>query len=147
MLQITKIIRFEMAHAIAGYEGACKDIHGHSYELHVTVSNTNIQADKYIPAPGFILDFKELKKHIQTTVTDELDHKLILSAGFLKNNTDRTNSFLKNLLVWEVEPTAENLLVFIRLRLNEVLPDNIRLTRLRLYETKDSYSEWLCSPV
>lgn len=38
MLQLTKIFHFEMAHAIDGYAGACKNIHGHTYELHVTVS-------------------------------------------------------------------------------------------------------------
>ena len=38
MLKLTKIFHFEMAHAIHGYAGACKHIHGHSYELHVTVT-------------------------------------------------------------------------------------------------------------
>ena len=60
MITITKVFRFEMAHAIFGYAGKCKNIHGHSYVLHVTVTNSSGD-DDFILAPGFILDFKELK--------------------------------------------------------------------------------------
>lgn len=62
MLMVTKIFQFEMAHAIYGYPGACKNIHGHSYELHVTVS-ADYKKRSYIPDTGFIIDFKELKKN------------------------------------------------------------------------------------
>ena len=48
-----------MAHAIHSYAGACKNIHGHFYELQVTVSGKE-WGDEYIPAPAFIFDFKEL---------------------------------------------------------------------------------------
>jgi 6-pyruvoyltetrahydropterin/6-carboxytetrahydropterin synthase len=61
MLQLTKIFHFEMGHAIYGYTGICKNIHGHSYELHVTVSAEEEKQD-YIASPGFIIDFKEIKK-------------------------------------------------------------------------------------
>ena len=44
MLLLTKIFDFETAHAIDGYNGMCKNIHGHSYELHVTVGSLVIAA-------------------------------------------------------------------------------------------------------
>ena len=72
MLSVTKIFYFEMAHAIYGYSGPCKNVHGHSYELHVTVGADD-QGDEFIPAPGFILDFKELKSIVNTSVIDILD--------------------------------------------------------------------------
>ena len=65
MLQLTKIFQFETAHAIFGYQGGCKNIHGHSYELHVTVASPH---DDFIPAPGFILDFKKLKAIVSAAV-------------------------------------------------------------------------------
>ncbi len=37
IIRITKAFNFEMAHALLGYKGPCKHIHGHSYELFVTV--------------------------------------------------------------------------------------------------------------
>lgn len=67
MLSLTKIFHFEMAHAIYGYPGSCKNIHGHSYELQVTVTR-DIEPQNYIPAPGFILDFKELKQFISVAL-------------------------------------------------------------------------------
>ena len=37
MVRITKAFKFEMAHALHGYDGLCKNIHGHSYRLWVTI--------------------------------------------------------------------------------------------------------------
>ena len=111
MLSVTKIFYFEMAHAIYGYSGPCKNVHGHSYELHVTVSNSFF-GDDYIPAPGFVLDFKELKQLVQSSVLEMLDHKIVLSDQFLANNN--AMALQQNLLVWKAEPTAENILIYIQ---------------------------------
>ncbi|HNA91020.1 MAG TPA: 6-carboxytetrahydropterin synthase [Chitinophagaceae bacterium] len=140
MLQVTKIFYFEMAHALAGYEGACKNIHGHSYELHVTVLKA-IDDQHYLPPPGFIIDFKEIKKLVNEYVIKELDHKLLLSKGYLGKQSHL--STLANLVIWEAEPTAENILIFIRLVLEKHFSASIQLARLKLFETKDSYAEWL----
>ena len=139
MLSITKIFHFEMAHAIYGYAGACKNIHGHSYELHVTASAA---ADEtvYIPSPGFMADFKDIKKWVQASVIEKFDHCLLLSADFIAANL--TVSSLKNLVIFEAEPTAENLLIHIRLMLVKIFPENLKLIHLKLFETKDSYAEW-----
>jgi 6-pyruvoyltetrahydropterin/6-carboxytetrahydropterin synthase len=48
----------------------------------------------------------------------------------------------ENLVAWEAEPTAENLLLFIKRAIQDELPDDIKLTELRLYETKNSYATW-----
>lgn len=128
-----------MAHAIHGYSGACKNIHGHSYELHVSVSSTLNDAD-YIPSPGFLIDFKEIKKLVSESVIKILDHRLLLSEAFLKEN--KSFSSAENLVIFEAEPTAENLLVYIRNLLKKQVPENIRLTHLKLFETKDSYADW-----
>ncbi|MBL0202295.1 MAG: 6-carboxytetrahydropterin synthase [Chitinophagaceae bacterium] len=140
MLSITKIFHFEMAHAIYGYAGACKNIHGHSYELHVTVSAEGDET-VYIPPPGFMADFKDIKKWVQAAVIEKMDHSLLLSPDFIAANP--TVSSLKNLVIFEAEPTAENLLIQIRLILVKILPVNLKLIRLKLFETKDSYAEWI----
>lgn len=128
-----------MAHAIHDYRGACKNVHGHSYELHITVAGN--RPDDYIPAPGFICDFKELKKIVSSTVIEALDHKLILSVNFLEENPGIHSQ--DNLVLWQNEPSVENLLIHIRNRLKEHLPEATRLAALKLYETKDSYAEWI----
>ncbi len=140
MIQLTKIFQFEMAHAIHGYPGACKNIHGHSYELHVTVSAVNDNKN-YIPAPGFVMDFKEIKRLVYNSIIAGLDHKVILSSKFLLDNPAYTSQ--ENLVQWEAEPTAENMLIFIKQKLTNQLPAEVKLVQLKLYETKDSYAEWI----
>ena len=140
MLILTKIFHFEMAHAIHGYSGACKNIHGHSYELHVSISSTELNED-YITAPGFIIDFKDLKKLINSTIIDKFDHKLVLSRAFLNDHKTILNE--ENLIEWEVEPTVENLLLYIKKILTARLSNELKLVKLKLHETKDSYAEWV----
>ena len=139
MLQITKIFRFEMAHAMYGYPGKCKDIHGHSYELHVTIAPTDI-SENFLPGPGLIMDFKELKQIVNEGLIRQLDHKLVLSDDFI---TAHSTAHSENLLEWKHEPSAENILVYIRQFLSKHLPEHIRLSKLKLFETNDSYAEWI----
>ncbi|MFZ7116445.1 MAG: 6-pyruvoyl trahydropterin synthase family protein [Bacteroidota bacterium] len=139
MLSITKIFNFEMAHAINGYEGACRHIHGHSYQLYVSVSFAK-DGPEFISSPGFIIDFKVLKQIVESAVVGVLDHKLVLSKDYLSNKP--YVELLENLIVWEFEPTVENILLYIKDAIRSELPVDLRLTALKLYETKDSYSEW-----
>ncbi|MBN8835960.1 MAG: 6-carboxytetrahydropterin synthase [Sphingobacteriia bacterium] len=140
MLRLTKIFYFETAHAIYGYEGKCKNIHGHSYKLEVTVATTSSGED-YIPSPGFIIDFKDLKQIVRSTIVDHFDHKLILSEQYLKANPGIEKQ--DSLVIWNVEPTAENILVYIKKHIEKELPANTNLACLRLYETESSYAEWV----
>lgn len=140
MLRVTKIFHFEMAHAIHGYAGPCKNIHGHSYELYVTVAAAN-DTDDYIPTPGFVIDFKDIKKLVNNSVIEYFDHKLVLSRDFLAENPSFATA--KNLVTWDAEPTAENLLLFMKGALCTKFSDDIMLFQLKLYETKDSYAEWI----
>jgi 6-pyruvoyltetrahydropterin/6-carboxytetrahydropterin synthase len=129
-----------MAHALEGYDGPCKNIHGHSYELHVGIAGAQI-TDDYFPAPGFIIDFKLLKQLVKLTVIEKFDHKLALSKTYL----DKFPAVIdeKNLEVLEFEPSVENLLIFIQQSLSGVLPKGVKLTSLKLFETRDSYAEWI----
>ncbi len=139
MLKLTKIFHFEMAHAIHGYTGTCKNIHGHSYELHVSVSS-DFTETAYIPSPGFMIDFKAIKKLVQSAVIEKLDHCLMLSNNFIADKPDYSST--ENLVIFEAEPTAENLLLYIKQILQQTLPGKIKLVHLKLFETKDSYAEW-----
>jgi len=120
MITITKIFRFEAAHAIHGYPGACANLHGHSYELHVRVAGAH-RDEKFIGGTGIVMDFKELKKVVNESVVNKLDHKLILSEQFLK--TTKLESTIA-LLIFPAEPTAENLLIYIRNELKNIFGTN-----------------------
>jgi 6-pyruvoyltetrahydropterin/6-carboxytetrahydropterin synthase len=141
MLKVTKIFRFELAHAIHGYEGLCKNIHGHSYILHVTVGTKN-NSDQYLPNTGFIIDFKDLKRIIREAVVSPFDHGLILSEDYLAQHPDMRN--MSNLHVWKMEPSVENILLYIKREIENKFPNQIELVKLKLYETSDSYAEFDC---
>lgn len=139
MLSLTKVFHFETGHALNEYNGACKNIHGHSYELHVSVTTSN-QTESFLPAPGFIIDFKEIKKIVNSLIVDHLDHKLVLSKAYLEKHPEFKG--LENLIQWDFEPSAENILLFIRNTLFSEFPKEIKLRKLLLFETKSSFVEW-----
>ena len=79
-VRVTKIFRFEMAHALWGYDGLCKNIHGHSYVLKVTVIGIPIedQSDKKL---GMVIDFGDLKRVVNKNIVDVFDHSVILNKN------------------------------------------------------------------
>ncbi|HMN33481.1 MAG: 6-carboxytetrahydropterin synthase [Chitinophagaceae bacterium] len=139
MISVTKIFRFEMGHAIYGYEGMCKFIHGHSYVLHVSVKSV-AENKEPIQQPGFVIDFKLLKKIINEKVIQKLDHTLVLSKEYLNMHPNAGEG--QNLLVWDYEPSAENILFFIKNEIKDALTPYYEITKLRLWETSESYAEW-----
>lgn len=134
MLSVTKVFTFEAAHAISSYDGACKNIHGHSYELHVTV------VGKVVEETAMIMDFKKLKSIVQQEVLNDFDHALLLKINEL--NTELSHSLTTKLVWMKQEPTAEYLLLEILARIRNQLPKGVFLKRLKLYETATCYAEW-----
>ena len=61
----------EMAHALHGYDGLCKNIHGHSYRLWVTIIGEVLQ-EKDNVKNGMVLDFSLLKKIVKPDIVDKL---------------------------------------------------------------------------
>ena len=60
-IRITKEFKFETGHALYGYDGLCKNVHGHSYKLSVTVLGSPI-IDSKQTKNGMVIDFSDLKK-------------------------------------------------------------------------------------
>jgi 6-pyruvoyltetrahydropterin/6-carboxytetrahydropterin synthase len=141
IVRVTKIFRFEMAHALWGYDGLCKNIHGHSYVLKVTVSGNPIEdpEDKKL---GMVIDFGDLKRVVNKYIVDIFDHSLILNEKApVENFTDIKDMFDRK--TWfDFQPTAENLVIYFAGILLEQLPLSIKLHSIRLYETVNSYAEW-----
>ena len=60
-IRLTKEFRFEMAHALWDYDGLCRNIHGHSYILAVTVIGVPNE-DRNSPTYGMVMHFGDLKR-------------------------------------------------------------------------------------
>ena len=132
---ITKIFSFEAAHALMDYNGPCKNIHGHSYKLWVTISG---QVDA---GTGMIMDFNDLKKIVYETIISRFDHSLIL-YGEDKLLNESSMAMTENLVVLPFNPTSENLIIYFSELIKKLLPQHINLHGLKLYETDSSFTEW-----
>lgn len=79
MIRITKIFTFETAHVLYNYDGKCKNMHGHSYKLFVTVKGNPIN-DLENPKNGMVVDFGDIKKIVKEEIIDVWDHAVLINA-------------------------------------------------------------------
>lgn len=140
VVRITKEFSFEMAHALYGYDGPCKNVHGHSYKLVVTVVGSPI-SDTTNPKQGMIMDFTDLKVIVKPIV-EELDHATILNANSAHKQLAEKNDLFDKLVLVAYQPTCENMLIDIAQRIQIQLPLTVKLHHLKLQETPTSYAEW-----
>ncbi len=144
IIRITKHFTFEMAHALKDYDGPCKNIHGHSYELLVTLIGYP-NNDENSPKNGMLMDFGDLKKLIKTELIDLFDHALVLNKNMEKSVIEQLKSHFGNIHLVNYQPTSENLLIDFAKKIKTQLPKNIELYSLKLRETATSYAEWFAS--
>ena len=141
VIRITKQFRFEAAHALKDYDGPCKNIHGHSYELSVTVTGLPV-TDPGSPKKGMVMDFSDLKSIVKKNIIDVFDHSLILSSDYLPEELNLLRRSFPNLLIVAYQPTTENMLMDFAERIRKLLPENVSLCSLKLRETPNSFAEW-----
>ena len=139
MLRITKKFKFEMAHALHGYDGLCKNIHGHSYKLFVTVKG-EIKNEKGNAKDGMVLDFDVLKSIVKPEVINKYDHSLVLNANSPHSEIDL--SAFEKVFFLPYQPTSENLVADFALKIKSKLPKGVELTKVVLSETATSFAEW-----
>ena len=139
IIRITKEFQFEMAHALLGYDGPCKNIHGHSYKLDVTVKG-EVKEGTSESDEGMVIDFGIIKDIVKELIVDEYDHSLVLNE---KMEIDKTQfDFMNKLIIVPFQPTCELLLGHYADLIQSNLPSNILLHSLLLRETPTSYAEW-----
>lgn len=142
MIRITKIFTFETAHILYGYDGKCKNMHGHSYKLFVTVKGKVID-DLNSTKNGMVMDFGDLKKIVNSQIVDEWDHAVMLNADsphkILGQNLEKEGH---KVIYCNYQPTCENMLHEIAEKIKNNLPKEIKLAYLKLHETENSYGEW-----
>ncbi|OUS01532.1 6-carboxytetrahydropterin synthase QueD [Flavobacteriales bacterium 33_180_T64] len=144
-IRITKQFSFETGHALYGYDGKCKNVHGHSYRLDVTVigqpitDNTNVKF-------GMVIDFSDLKKIVKEEIVDVFDHATVFNKNtphveLAKELKDRGH----NVLLVGYQPTSEMMVIDFAEKIKQRLPKNIKLYALKLQETASSYAQWFAS--
>lgn len=131
-----------MAHALYGHDGLCKNIHGHTYHLHVTLIGEPL-SKRGDPKDGMIVDFKDFKEIVKEHVVDVFDHALVLNKKSPHAGLSTLQAAFEKLIYVPFQPSCENLIIEFKNRLlNAFENHNFILKSIKLYETPTSYSEW-----
>ena len=141
IIKITKQFSFEMAHALRNYDGLCRNIHGHSYKMDITLAGKPLQ-DESSPKNGMVMDFGDLKRLVNEEIISLLDHALVLNAKTDNQLIEVLKQNYEKIVTVEFQPTTENLLNFIAEKIKKRLPETVKLCRIRLRETDTSYADW-----
>ncbi|WP_396636363.1 6-pyruvoyl trahydropterin synthase family protein [Maribacter sp. R77961] len=144
-IRITKQFNFETGHALYGYDGKCRNVHGHSYKLSVTVIGTPITDTAHVKL-GMVIDFGDLKKIVKEEIVNKFDHATVFNKNtphveLAKELTDRGH----NVILADYQPTSENMVIDFAAKITARLPENIKLFSLKLQETETSFAEWFAS--
>lgn len=141
-IRITKQFDFETGHALYGYDGKCKNVHGHSYKLSVTVIGHPISDTSNVKY-GMVIDFSDLKVIVQEEIVEQFDHATV----FNKNTphvelAEELGKRGHTIILVDYQPTSEMMLVDFAERIKKRLPKTIKLFSLKLQETGTSHAEW-----
>ena len=135
MITVTKTVRFDAAHVLTNHQGLCKNLHGHTYRVDVSVAQAK-DDDR-----DMVIDFKDLKGIANEVICDRFDHAFIYNtesagereiAAVVEKNGMRTVAI-------PFRSTAENLA---KLFYNELKSRVPGLSAVKVWETADSCAEY-----
>jgi len=144
-IRITKQFTFETGHALYGYDGKCKNVHGHSYKLSVTVIGVPNSNKNHVKL-GMVIDFGDLKKIVKEEIVDPFDHATVFNkhTPHIELAQELINRGHKVILA-NYQPTSENMVIDFAEKIKKRLPKEVTLHALKLRETETAYAEWYAS--
>jgi 6-pyruvoyltetrahydropterin/6-carboxytetrahydropterin synthase len=133
-----------MAHTLYEYDGLCRNIHGHSYNLEVTLAGEQRNEPGH-PKDGMVMDFGDLKGIVKEHIVNRFDHSLMVNKLVSEQQIELLRKTSDRILVVDFQPTTENIVTHIAGILQQYLPADVELFSIRLYETVTSFAEWFAS--
>ncbi|RLD27523.1 MAG: 6-carboxytetrahydropterin synthase QueD [Bacteroidetes bacterium] len=141
-IRITKQFSFETGHALYGYDGKCRNVHGHSYKLSVTVIGNPITDNSNVKF-GMVIDFSDLKIIVKEEIVNVFDHATVFNKNTphveLARELEKRGH---DVLLVNYQPTSEMMIIDFSEKIKKHLPKNIKLHSLKLQETDTSFAEW-----
>ena len=138
MYQLKTEQTFDAAHFLYGYDGKCRNLHGHEWRVIIEVRNETLEAAGQ--TRDMVVDFSTLKADLQAE-TDAFDHGLVLETGALK---DATLAALREegfkIVEMDCRPTAERLARYFYDRMTE---RGYQVVRSTVYETPKNCATYL----
>lgn len=146
-VRVTKEFVWDCAHMLAEHEGSCKNLHGHTYRMEVTVERNDEEPQVLAggPASGMVVDFSELSSIVKHVIVAPIDHSFV----YWTNTPSMAEIALRALLEehdmkiypFPYRPTAENMCKWFWEEIQDNLPWTLKLVRIRIWETPTSYAE------
>lgn len=143
-IRVTKRFHFEMAHTLYEYDGLCRNIHGHSYNLEVSLIGEPRKQPGH-PKDGMVMDFSELKNIVKTNIVNRFDHALMVNNRVPEQQLNLLEQTTERIILVDFQPTSENMVAYIAEILKQHLPKTVSLFSIRLFETVTSYAEWFAT--
>jgi 6-pyruvoyltetrahydropterin/6-carboxytetrahydropterin synthase len=143
MIEVTKVIEWDMGHRVPNHKSKCRNPHGHRYRLELTVGG-DLEAAAGNSSEGMVFDFGDIKKLMTQHVHDVIDHGFMIYEGdtimrsFFSNCHD--DEFC--VLVVPFIPTAENISAWCYQQLRPHFPDSIEIVNVRVFETPNSWADY-----
>jgi 6-pyruvoyltetrahydropterin/6-carboxytetrahydropterin synthase len=144
IIRVTREFTFEMAHVLWNYDGPCRNVHGHSYRLFVTISGVPVN-DEQNPKNGMVIDFSDLKAIVLKEIINVFDHAVVVSKDFDKDKIAMFKETFGNTVIVDYQPTCENLVADFAWRIKKLMPAGTKIHSLKLFETAKSYAEWFAA--
>lgn len=152
-IRVTKELTFDCAHMLSNYNGACQNLHGHTYKLQVTCEKeldfAQPTGNAIVQDTGMVVDFKNLKQVLEDEVMAKFDHAFIANILCAPDSTEaQVIRVIKDagmkMLEFSGRTTAENMCRYIFITLNDrvkMLFENTRVVNVKLWETPTSFAE------
>lgn len=141
LIKVTRHEEFEAAHLLPNYDGKCKNLHGHTYKIELTLEGP--QMENYY---GMVMDFNDLKKMIKEIVPD---HKFMYwkDDEISKEIVETLNKYGLETMVFPHATTAENMVkdfaeMFEDYIQNELKLPEVHVYEINLWETTNSHATW-----
>jgi 6-pyruvoyltetrahydropterin/6-carboxytetrahydropterin synthase len=145
-MRITRRLEFDAGHRIPNHDSQCRHLHGHRYAIEITLSGP-VVATAGAADEGMVMDFSTVKAIAQRHVVDPWDH------AFLAWRQDSAVvDFLGSLaghktVLFDAPPTAEHLaqtaFAILDREYAGLYGGNLRLERVRIYETPNCWADAL----
>ena len=141
-IRVTKEFNFETGHALFGYDGLCKNVHGHSYKLSVTVLGKPIEDHSSVKF-GMVMDFSDLKKIVNSLIIEPFDHATVLNVSSPHRElADSMEQSGHKIIRVDYQPTSEMMVIEFAVKIGSALPSHLKLHHLILRETETCCAEW-----
>lgn len=141
-MKVTKEVTFDSAHMLSNYRGKCRNLHGHTYKLQVTLEG-DISSEGN--SKGMVMDFNELKQYIDS-ITNTYDHAIIFSDVDNRGEAEDAlyhwaEKYNMNFIVVPGKCTSESIAKYIAQSMFELVDTQGLKVSVKLWETPTSFVE------